>query len=147
MTGNQVLGMVISVAGTLMAADQIRGLDDALRSRGWRTAHGRILDTATLRLRSPIGWLSSPAIVYEYTVEGETYQAQTLNYRGSVTLGAAVAALQRYRPGRRVTVYYDPANPHLAVLEPGATFGGLVRVLISGAVVWLGLRMFYGGAA
>ena len=92
MTGSQVLGIVISVSGTLMAADQIRGLDHALRSRGWRF-------------------------------------------------------LGKYRPGRRVTVYYDPAHPHLAVLEPGASFGGLVRVLISGAVVWAGLRVFYGSGA
>jgi hypothetical protein len=32
-------------------------------------------------------------------------------------------------------------------LEPGASFGGLVRVLISGAVVWAGLRVFYGSGA
>jgi hypothetical protein len=58
-----------------------------------------------------------------------------------MTLGATVRLLGKYRPGRRVTVYYDPAHPHLAVLEPGASFGGLVRVLISGAVVWGGLRV------
>jgi hypothetical protein len=147
MTGTQVLGIAISVSGTLMAADQVRGLDHALRSRGWRPIQGRILDTATLRVRSPVAILSSPAVLYEYTVNGETYQAQTVNYRGSMTLGATARLLGRYRPGRRVTVYYDPAHPHLAVLEPGATFGGLVRVLISGGVVWAGLRLFYGGAA
>jgi hypothetical protein len=147
MTGNQVLGIVISVSGTLMAADQVRGLDHALRSRGWRAVQGRILDTATLRVRSPIAILSSPAVVYEYTVDGETYQAQTVNYRGSMTLGATVRVLGKYRPGRRVTVYYDPAHPHLAVLEPGASLGGLVRVLISGAVIWAGLRVFYGNGA
>jgi hypothetical protein len=113
MTGSQVLGIVISVSGTLMAA----------------------------------AVLSSPAVVYEYTVDGETYQAQTVNYRGSLTLGATVRLLGKYRPGRRVTVYYDPAHPHLAVLEPGASLGGLVRVLISGAVVWAGLRVFYGSRA
>ena len=68
-------------------------------------------------------------------------------YRGSMTLGATVRLLGRYRPGRRVTVYYDPAHPHLAVLEPRASLGGLVRVLISGAVVWAGLRVFYGSRA
>lgn len=146
MTGNQVLGLAISVTGTLMAADQVRGLDRALRSRGWRAVMGRVIDTATMRVRSPVAVFSSPAVLYEYTVDGETYQGQTINYVGSVTLGAAVRLVRRYRPGQRVTVHYDPAHPHLAVLEPGASFGGLIRVLISGAVIWLGLHLFYGGA-
>jgi hypothetical protein len=76
---------------------------------------------------------------------GETYQAQTINYRGSVSLGAAVRTVQRYRSGRQVTVYYDPEHPHIAVLERGATFGGLVRVVMSALLVWVGLRVFYGG--
>jgi hypothetical protein len=76
MTGNEVLGIVISVSGTLMAADQVRGLDHALGSRGWRAVQGRILDTAMLRVSSPIAVLSSPAVVYEYTVDGETYHAR-----------------------------------------------------------------------
>jgi hypothetical protein len=42
MTDHQVLGIVTSVSGTLMAADQVRGLDHALRSRGWRPVQGRI---------------------------------------------------------------------------------------------------------
>jgi hypothetical protein len=138
---------LISVTGTAMAADQVRGLDRGLRSRGWLPAQGRILGATTLRVRSPVGWFSSPAVAYEYTVNGETYQAQTINYRGSVSLVAAVRTVQRYRSGRQVTVYYDPEHPHIAVLERGATFGGLVRVVLSALLVWVGLRVFYGGAA
>ena len=140
-----MLGLLISSAGSLMTIDQVRGLDRALRSRGWRSTPGRILGATTLRVRAPIGWVSSPAVAYEYTVAGETYQAQTIDYRGSVSLGAAVQTAQFYRPGRRVTVYYDPANPSLAVLERGASFGGLVRVLLSALVLSAGLWVFYGG--
>jgi hypothetical protein len=139
-----VLGLLVFSAGSLMTIDQARGLDRALRSRGWRPTRGRILGATTLRLRAPIGWVSSPAVAYEYTVGGETFQSQTIDYRGSVTLGAAVRAARFYHVGRRVTVYYDPDNPSLAVLEPGGTFGGLVRVLLSGLVLWAGLRIFYG---
>jgi hypothetical protein len=47
---------------------------------------------------SPIAVLSSPAVVYEYTVDGETCQAQTVNYRGSLTLGATVRLLGSIGP-------------------------------------------------
>ena len=130
-----------------MAADQVRDLDRGLRSRGWLSTPGRILGATTLWVRSPLGWLSSPAVAYEYTVGGETYQSQTINYRGSVTLGAAVRTMQQYRHGRRVTVYYDPKRPDIAVLERGATFGGMVRVVLAGVLVWYGLHLFYGAAS
>ena len=38
-----------------------------------------------------------------------------------------------------MTVYYDPKDPSLAVLERGASFGGLVRVRLSALVVSVGL--------
>ena len=146
MTGAHVLGIVVSVTGTIIAADQVRDLDRGLRSRGWRSAAGRILGATTLRVRSPLGWFSSPVVAYEYTVDGATYQAQTINYRGSVTLGAAVRTLREYRQGRRVTVYYDPRRPDIAVLERGAAFGGVVRVVVAGLLIWAGLHTFYGGS-
>jgi hypothetical protein len=48
-TGTHVLGIVVSVTGTIIAADQVRDLDRGLRSRGWRSAPGRILGATTLR--------------------------------------------------------------------------------------------------
>lgn len=142
MHGSQVLGLLISVTGTIMAADQARGLYRALRSRRWLPTQGRILGAITVTVRSPVGFFTSPMVAYEYTVDGETYQSQTIDYRGSVRLRAAKQTVERYRWGRRVTVYYNPKDPTLAVLEPGATAGGVMRVVLSVLLVGVGLIVF-----
>lgn len=69
-----------------------------------------------------------PDIVYRY-------QVNKIDYRGSrISLGGRLYAtfdafarrrVARYTPGEQVTVYYDPDNPAMAVLEPRA-YGGWV---------------------
>ena len=41
---------------------------------------------------------------------------------------------------------YVGREPDIAVLERGATFGGMVRVVLAGVLVWYGLHVFYGTA-
>jgi hypothetical protein len=147
MDASQGFGMGVSLFGTLMAADQIRDLDRALRSRGWARTTGRVLATSMLHLSWQLGTAHSPAVLYEYEVAGESYQGQTINYRGSTRFGAARNTIVRYRKGTKVTVYYDPKKPYLAVLEPGADAGGLVRAVGSLGLIGLGLWLYYGGAA
>jgi hypothetical protein len=146
MSETQGLGLGLALFGTLMAAEQVVCLDRALRSRGWSTASGRVLDEAIFSVRWQFGMAHSPAVLYEYQVDGETYRAHSVSYRGSIYRRGAQAALDRYRPGQRVTVYYDPARPELAVLEPGASFGGLLRVLVSFGFLALGLWLYYGAS-
>ena len=74
MTGDQVLGSANALVGTVIVADQARALDEALRSRGWPSTQVRIVDQGMLRMKSPVGPLSSPAVLYEYTVHGGPFR-------------------------------------------------------------------------
>lgn len=63
----------------------------------------------------------SPFVLYEYTVEGQTYQASQIK-AGDMHFAirqhrAAYDIVDKYPVGASVTVYYDPANPALAALE------------------------------
>ena len=137
-------GLLLSCFATMMTAEQVAALDRGLRSRGWPTVHGRVVDETVLTMRWQFGWAHSPAVRYEYEVGGEVHRAHTVSYRGPIFRRAAQRTLDRYRPGQRVTVYYDPRNPARAVLEPGSSFGGFVRVLVSVGILGLGLWLYYG---
>jgi hypothetical protein len=140
----QGFGMAVAFFATLMTADQVATVNRGLRSRGWNTTRGRVVDEGLCTVRWRFGKMNTPALLYEYVVDGETYRNDVISHRGSIFRSAARAVLARYRRGQRVTVYYDPDHPQLAVLEPGSSFGGFCRVVVSLGVIGLGLWMFYG---
>jgi hypothetical protein len=140
------LGLLLSCFATMMTAEQAAALNRGLSSRGWPTARGRVLDETILTMRWQFGWAHSPAVLYEYEVEGEVFRAHTVSYHGSIFRRGAQATLDRYRPGQPVVVYYHPRNPQRAVLEPGSSFGAFLRVLFSVGVLGLGLWLYYSAA-
>ena len=63
-----------------------------------------------------------PRLQYEYDVDGATYHGTSWRagdtfVKRYLSAREARAVLARYRPGRRVTVYYNPANPTESALE------------------------------
>jgi hypothetical protein len=87
-----------------------------------------------------------PEVEYEYDVQGLTYRSTKIlfvkvNYRRE----EAQAVVARYPAGGRAVAYFDPANPRMAVLEPGlegkkgkyAIAGGVgAAFTVAGAAVW-----------
>ena len=71
-------------------------------------------------------------ITYKYVVNGKTYsskkrrwhevQSSFHRYHDSIA--------RRYPLGKSVTVFYNPNNPKVAVLEPGLGLGALTGLLI-----------------
>jgi hypothetical protein len=62
-------------------------------------------------------------VTYTYTVDGRPYRSQRIafGHTSGRDESAIARALERYRQGREVLVYYDPRNPQLAVLEPSTS--------------------------
>jgi hypothetical protein len=60
-------------------------------------------------------------VSYRYTVAGRNYQGGLLyfGYRPDRDPECARSRVNRYPPGTRVNVFYNPANPAAAVLESG----------------------------
>ena len=63
----------------------------------------------------------TPQVAYSYSVGGTEHQAHTLSTLEEMYYQEADAArvVKRFPAGKRVRVYYDPANPADAVLVPG----------------------------
>ena len=80
------------------------------------------------------------SVVYEYEAEGKRYTADTLQIRGNMQTTRSVRRerelLSRYPPGKSVLVYYNPAKPEEAVLQPGVP-RGLLPLTAGGAVMFL----------
>ena len=93
--------------------------------RTWLEAPGRILSSGIVRRRK-IGHKTSsfPNILYQYEVNGKTYQADRL-HPPPETGGAWWAArkVAQYPTGKSVLVSYNPENPFEAVLEKQGPVG------------------------
>src|SRR5439155_23288043 len=59
-------------------------------------------------------------IVYDYQVETHVYSSERISFSDFAhTKDYAQSFINKYPKGKEVTVYYQPSNPSLAVLEPG----------------------------
>jgi hypothetical protein len=76
-------------------------------------------------------------ITYRYSVRGHTYDGSRLALGWSPTSQSRDAALSKvasYRPGLKVKVFHDPADPAYAVLEVGAQYTVVVLLLFMAAM-------------
>lgn len=86
----------------------------------WRTTHGEIVSS---KIEYQGGWRNIGwhfRIVYKYEVNKKTYLSNHIHYSftGSSNETYAENYVAKYPVGANVTVYYDPAHPEQAVLEP-----------------------------
>jgi len=123
--------------------------------RRWPQAEGQVIlsevRASTLRVRRGTSAGSyhqavryQPRVVYEYQVGGRQYRGEALS-AGTLTLytepAPAEREAQRFAPGQSVSVFYNPADPNEATLEPrlGWTvwLKGLLALALLGAAVML----------
>lgn len=61
-------------------------------------------------------------VSYRYTVDGTEYTSDLTDLGPGLKRAdqnAAMADVSQYQPGMKVTVYYDPADPSIAIIENG----------------------------
>ncbi|BCJ91713.1 hypothetical protein IZ6_24480 [Terrihabitans soli] len=145
-----IAGLAI-VAGLAFIAVNFRRRSLARRAASWPAVAGTITQSRTAR-RWGLGngiWIAGlwyvPDIVYRYEVDGRTYTGRkiTLADTGYPKLRAAREIIDRYPEGTAVSVFYDPAKPKRAFLEPQReerrTLGIAVLLLaIAGAALLAG---------
>jgi hypothetical protein len=124
-------------------------VQSARASAEWPTVEGRITRSVVRHSTDAEGGDSySPEVAYTYAVSGRAFEGERIkfgeNSYGSRSRAEAIAA--GYPVGRQVEVYYEPANPSNAVLEPGLSAGsyivlgiGLLFICIAGLTAPLSL--------
>ncbi len=90
-------------------------------AQSWLSTIGTVLMSSVQSRRSGNSTSTFPVVVYQYEVNGKTYQNQTIKageqFMNVRILGQADATVGRYPIGANVTVYYNPANPAESALE------------------------------
>ena len=117
-------------------------LREANASRSWPSVQGRVQNVSVVK-NSSSGTQGSYhyVVTYAYQVDDQSYTGNRYSLGSGSTASkrypgeseARTASRSDYPAGSMVDVYYDPADPASAVLNPGAswgTFGPLLMGLI-----------------
>jgi hypothetical protein len=116
---------LISALMTLTALAFLPAAYHRDHSRNWPTTPG-VIRAAALKtnFQKPGSTTQySPSLSYSYTVDGIPRASTRIDFAESLRFpkDQALEWIDRnYPPGKQVTVYYDPKDPDLAVLVPGA---------------------------
>ena len=90
-------------------------------SQSWPSTSGVVLSSSVQVRRTNKSRSEYPVVVYQYEVNGQSYQGQRIKasdkFMSIRISGEAQATVARYPAGSRVTVYYDPNNPSESALE------------------------------
>lgn len=100
-------------------SQQGKAAKDAAQS--WPGTMGIILSSSVQSRRSGNSTSTYPVVVYQYEVNRQSYQSQTIKageqFFNVRIIGEAQATAARYPVGAQVMVYYHPANPQDSALE------------------------------
>jgi hypothetical protein len=103
--------------------------------REWPSVPGRVLSSALVRNeRDDQPYQLEARVAYSYSVAGTVLNGHRIALAGSGRRGAK-AAVEYYRPGNEVEVFYDPKAPSSSVLEKQLSRNALVLPL--GAIVFV----------
>ncbi len=83
-----------------------------------------------------------PLVTYSYIVDSLSYTNNAISFgKSSLSKKRSLSKLAEYPQGATVNVYYDPADPTQAVLEPKAS--SFVTILFGIILVITGIYLFF----
>ena len=122
---SRIFPLIFVAVGAAVALAGLRGLERARASVKWPTAPGKVVASSVAR-RASSGSKGTTVtyhaeILYEYSVNGTTYDGNRVAYGdyGSSSPAHARRIANRYPKGTAVTVHYMPDSPEESLLEPG----------------------------
>jgi hypothetical protein len=111
----------IGSAGVYFAMQMYKKAQDTL---SWPSALGEVTHADVHSHHHKKRTSYEAEVEYSYTVNGMQYISKKIAVMtANSNYGNAQAVVAKYPRQSRVTVYYDPANPADAVLEPGLSSG------------------------
>lgn len=143
-----LLFLTFPIVGGLVVYSSYGMLSEVNATRDWPSVQGNLLSS---ELAEEVGYSrSGPSnsrrkpittyslqVKYEYTVDGTNYQGDKVALTDDSTSDRRYAELQQEKfPTGPVNVYYDPAEPQKAILEPGNT-GSIIPGMVIGTLIMI----------
>lgn len=128
-------GVLALIAGAVIGRAALAIVALARQSGRWPTVPGRVLRSEIRDGRA--------SIRYEYVVQDERHEASEIApcewpYQ---TRRTASSRVERYPPGRQVTVCYDSRRPTLVMLEPGFSTGVLYLPVVASVLLVIAIAL------
>ncbi len=153
-----LLELVLIGLGIMLIRKHTKSKQKAAEALNWPTVLGRVTRSEIERSESTdedgTSYSYTPKIEYVYQVLGQDYNSKQVAFGGFSSTGSkkpAEKVVYKYPLNDSVTVFYNPANPHEAVLEQtvgsgakGSLIGGIILIVVSLLMVltlllgWLG---------
>lgn len=144
----EILLFALGLACVLLAVYYRR---KRLKALSWPSVPGKVINSSVLiRTQEDSGDAITtylPQIQYEYQINGNSYVSNVwrfgVGFATSFREWEARSAVERYPTGSAIAVFFNPANPAEAVLEPGKTpyvaagIVGAVFILLGLGILWL----------
>ncbi len=121
------LGVVCTIGSIWLISFPLETFRMSQRMGHWTETSGEITDVDTKydnRHNTNTRRIFSSKIVYTYSVNDNIYASSRIGYGRAERQG-------NYTKGKRVTVYYDPANPRSAVLNRTVQFDWMIILPIA----------------
>lgn len=140
-----LLDLALIVLGILLIRKHAKNRLKAAECLGWPTVLGRVTRSEVERSESSdedgTSYSYKPCIEYAYHVLGQDYISNQVvfgGYSGTGSLKKPQLVASTYPLNDSITVFYNPTNPHEAVLEQsmgsgakGALIGGIILIVVS----------------
>jgi hypothetical protein len=143
--------IIFAVLGVVLVIFTLVSILRGYRSSTWPSASGTVILSVVERKvevdADNTGTSTNyyPRINYGYLVSGQEYIGNKRVFAGTEKYPSQRKAqniIDAYPTGLTVTVYYNPANPHQAILEPGVQTKMVVFFIIGvGLLVFSGLKL------
>lgn len=137
------LGALLVVIGIMVLLTRRRSAAKQAASLTWPNCDGRITQSVIESERDKDDRVSySARIAYAYEVNGQGLAADRVAWggrAGSSNPAEAEALVARYPVGTTAKVTYNPDKPEEAVLEPSATGGLFVMLIVGISFIAVGL--------
>ena len=147
--GLGILTMAMFAAGIFLLAWGGYEMKRAYESRSWPNTQGTVISSyidkrshRDSNKRTSIVY--TPKIQYQYQVEGKHYTCKRIAFGGESggKRSKAKKVVDRYPSGKKVTVYYNPQDPKVAVLKAGFSWGAILAFLAGGIFFGVGVMGF-----
>jgi len=150
----KLFSLVILLLGLGLLSRSFDVYKEWMDAKSWPSAAGHIIASRVVSRMSAEATMPPKKyglkVLYEYSVNGETYTADRISFgdNGADSFALANEYIRKYPKDKAVDVLYNPENPRIAVLAPGEVeydaveplfIGGLL--VVAGIIVAGGIRI------
>jgi hypothetical protein len=143
MSWTLILVFFLGLGAGFMTTAAVLSLILGIKSRRWSAVEGEILSSEVIEWLSEPGSAGefydrggakcyAPEIFYKYTIKNSDYYSNRIDARevtgGDQGIKRSLRFVNKYYPGKKVSIYYDPNNPERSVLESGITLGAVFYI-------------------